>query len=211
MDIDIEKYHIYVNEEQHKQVLNTMPYKKQSHLWSDFSTYIETFMSEILNEKVKIFNDDIWVRICRPNHISTEDFNPCHKDVYFDFYRNTVNIYLPVVGSNEKSSLMVQEGSHLLNENMTAITHGGAYFKHKKKKYSVDAIVQSKVKLDMIRPNPSINEILVFSPYLIHGCSDNHNEHMTRMSLEIRFIKDDQQCRQQEHDIGEFMKSRVWR
>jgi len=124
MDIDIEKYHIYVNEEQHKQVLNTMPYKKQSHLWSDFSTYIETFMSEILNEKVKIFNDDIWVRICRPNHISTEDFNPCHKDVYFDFYRNTVNIYLPVVGSNEKSSLMVQEGSHLLNENMTAITHG---------------------------------------------------------------------------------------
>jgi len=63
----------------------------------------------------------------------------------------------------------------------------------------------------MIRPNPSINEILVFSPYLIHGCSDNHNEHMTRMSLEIRFIKDDQQCRQQEHDIGEFMKSRVWR
>ena len=208
-DIDIEKYHSCVTEEQHKQVLNSMPYKKND--LHEFSEYLESFISVLLKEKVKIFNDDIWVRICRPNIFSKEDFNPCHRDVYLDFYRHTVNIYLPIIGSDEKSSLLVQEGSHLWNENMTATTKGGAYFKKKNKKYSVDAVVQSKIELHMVRPNPVANEILVFSPYLIHGCSDNNNEDITRMSLEIRFIRDDLNGIKQENAINEFIKHRVWR
>jgi hypothetical protein len=209
--IDIEKYHLHVTEEQHKKVLNSMPYKKNdSPELRAFSEYLESFISGLLKEKVKIFNDDIWVRICRPNTFSKEDFNPCHRDVYLDFYRNTVNIYLPIVGSDANSSLLVQEGSHLWNENTTAVTTGGAYFKEKNKKYSVDAIVKSKIELNMIRPNPAINEILVFSPYLIHGCSDNNND-ITRMSLEIRFIRNDLQGIKQEDDINDFMKRRVWR
>jgi ectoine hydroxylase-related dioxygenase (phytanoyl-CoA dioxygenase family) len=211
-DIDIYNYHSQVSEEQHKRVLNSMPYKKNdSKDLCEFSEYLESYMSELLKEKVKIFNDDIWVRICRPNAFSKEDFNPCHRDVYLDFYRNTVNIYLPIIGSDDKSSLLVQEGSHLWNENITAITNGGAYFKNKNKKYSVDAIVQSKIDLKMTRPNPLINEILVFSPYLIHGCSDNNNDDVTRMSLEIRFIKDDINGVKQENDINDFIKRRVWR
>lgn len=211
-NIDIYKYHDYVNEEKHKQILNSMPYKKNdSPEFRDFCEYLEVFMSDQLQQSVKIFNDDIWVRICRPNIVSEEDFNPCHRDVYLDFYRNTVNIYLPIVGSNENSSLSMQEGSHLWNENNTAITHGGAYFVNKNKKYSVDAIVQSKVELNMTRPNPGPNEVLVFSPYLIHGCSDNNNPDITRMSLEIRFIKNDDNGIRQENDINEFMKKRVWR
>lgn len=208
--IQIDKYHLYVNEEQHKQVLNSMPYKKNdSHELRVFSEYIEKILSDLLKEKVKIFNDDIWVRICRPNTYSKEDFNPCHRDVYLDFYRNTVNIYLPLVGSNEKSSLLVQEGSHLWNENITAITNGGAFFNNKK--YSVDAITQSKIELNMVRPNPSLNQVLVFSPYLIHGCSDNNNDHVTRMSLEIRFIKDDKNSINQEDAIKNFINTRIWR
>jgi ectoine hydroxylase-related dioxygenase (phytanoyl-CoA dioxygenase family) len=205
-EIKIEDYHSLVNEEEHKKILNQMPYKK--HEFEEFSNYIESYMSELLHEKVKIFNDDIWVRICRPN--SSDDFNPCHRDVYLDFYKNTVNIYLPILGSNEKSSLLLQEGSHVWNENTTAVTRGGAHFKTKDKKYSVDAIVQSKIKLNMIRPNPSMDEVLVFSPYLIHGCSDNQND-ITRMSLEVRFIKDDIHGLNQEKDIQEFIKNRLWR
>lgn len=211
-DLDIEKYHTYVNEEQHKQILNSMPYKKNdSEELRIFSEYLEEFMSDLLKDKVKIFNDDIWVRICRPTMISNEDFNPCHRDVYLDFYRNTVNIYLPIIGSNEKSSLFIEESSHLWNENMTSTTKGGAYFKSSNKKYSVDAIVQSKIELNMIRPNPDINEILVFSPYLIHGCSDNKNEDITRMSLEIRFICNNEEGLKQECDFNEFIKQRNWR
>jgi hypothetical protein len=211
-DIDIEKYHDCVNEDQHKKVLNSMPYKKtDTPELREFCEHLEALMSHQLKEKVKIFNDDLWVRICRPNVVSNEDFNPYHRDIYLDFYRNVVNIYLPIVGSNENSSLLVQEGSHLWNENVTCVTNNGAYFESKRKKYSVDAIVQSKIELTMVRPNPSTNEILIFSPYLIHGASDNKNEDITRMSLEIRFIKDDCNALKQEHDINEFIKNRVWR
>jgi len=212
LNLNLNKYHEYINEAQHKLVLNSMPYKKNDSLEiQNFCEYLEGFMSDQLKEEVKIFNDDIWVRICRPNIVSNNDYNPCHRDVYLDFYRNTVNIYLPIIGSNEKSSLFIQEGSHMWNENITSVTSGGAYFKNKDKKYSVDAIVQSKIELKMIRPNPSANEILIFSPYLIHGCSDNGNNDITRMSLEIRFIKKDANGFKQEKDINEYMKKRIWR
>lgn len=212
IDIEIDKYHKYVSEEQHKRMLTSMPYKKNdSPELRQFCEYLEAFMSDQLKEQVKIFNDDIWVRICRPNVVSKEDFNPCHRDVYLDFYRNLVNIYLPIVGSNEKSSLFVQEGSHLWSENVTAITTGGAFFKSKNKKYSVDAIVQSKNQLTMIRPNPNTNEVMIFSPYLIHGCSDNSNDDSTRMSLEIRFIKNDKNGHRQENEANKFIKTRYWR
>ena len=63
----------------------------------------------------------------------------------------------------------------------------------------------------MIRPNPSINELLLFSPYLIHGCSDNDNDNITRMSLEIRFIKDNADGNKQEEIFKEYLKKRIWR
>jgi hypothetical protein len=209
-DIPLDQYHLHVNPEQHRQVINTMPYKRNdTPELSEFCKYVEDLVSTQLKEKVKIFNDDIWVRICRPNTVSHDDFNPCHRDVYLDFYRNTANIYLPLTGSNEKSSLFLQEKSHLWNENKTAVTTGGAHFKSKNKKYSVDAIVQSTIKLNMIRPNPSLQEMMIFSPYLIHGCSDNDNIDVTRMSLEIRFIQVDRT--HQETEFNEFITSRIWR
>jgi ectoine hydroxylase-related dioxygenase (phytanoyl-CoA dioxygenase family) len=211
-EINIAEYHVSVSAEEHKLVLNSMPYKKHdTPELTEFCKYLEELVSDKLNERVKIFNDDIWVRICRPNAVSNDDFNPCHRDIYLDFYRNTANIYLPIVGSNENSSLFMQEGSHLWNENMTAITTGGAFFPSSNKKYSVDAIVQSKVDLTMVRPNPAPNEVLIFSPYLIHGCSDNKNTDTTRMSLEIRFIRDDDIGKQQEKEFNEFLTQRVWR
>jgi ectoine hydroxylase-related dioxygenase (phytanoyl-CoA dioxygenase family) len=44
----------------------------------------------------------------------------------------------------------------------------------------------------MIRPNPSENEVLVFSPYLVHGGGYNTNIDITRISLEMRFWKIDE-------------------
>lgn len=38
----------------------------------------------------------------------------------------------------------------------------------------------------MMRPNPALNEALVFTPYLIHGSSVNDNQNQTRVSLELR-------------------------
>lgn len=208
-NISLEEYHLSITEEEHKTILNSMPYKKDE--LNEFCEYIEKIISEHIGIKVKIFNNDIWFRICRPTHIHFTDFNPCHRDTYLNFYRNTINIYLPICGSNENSSLTLEPGSHYWNENETIVTNGGAYFKSTNKKYSVDAIVASKQKLNMIRPNPSIGQFMLFSPYLIHGCANNDNLNTTRISVEIRFIQDNEVSLKQEEEFNLFLKNRIWR
>lgn len=211
-NINLEQYHNVISNEEHAIILNKMPFKKD--MYPDiklFSEYLEKFVSEILKEPVKIFNDDLWIRICRPSSFCDNDYNPCHRDVYLDFYRNIVNIYIPIVGSNENSSLTLQSGSHNWNENETMVTTGGAFFKYTNKKYSVDAIAASKQPLNMIRPNPTENQLMVFSPYLIHGCANNDNVNTTRISLEVRFIRNDENGKKQEDDFKTFLKTRNWR
>ena len=212
-NIKLEDYHNLITEEEHKLIINRMPFHKN--IYGDirvFADNLEKYVSNILNEPVKIFNSDLWVRICRPSDGETDDdFNPCHRDVYLDFYRNLVNIYLPICGSNESSSLKIVPCSHKLNENKTKVTKGGAYFKTINKKYSVDAIVASKEHLNFVRPNPNTNQIMLFLPYLIHGCSENKNKNITRFSLEARFIKDNEDSKEQEKEFTEFLKKRNWR
>lgn len=209
---DISKYHLHITDEEHTKIINAMPWKKtESPEIQEFAEYMELRVSGILGKKVKIFNDDIWVRICRPSSITDTDYNPCHRDIYLDFYRNIVNIYVPIVGSNDKSSLAMQSGSHLWNERDLVVTQGGAYFPNSGKKYSVDAILRSKQPLNMVRPNPQEDEFILFSPYLIHGCSFNDNVDTTRMSVEIRFIADDESSKMQEDAFNRFLKERVWR
>lgn len=211
-EISLENYHNAITEEEHTAILNSMPYKKDMYPdIKEFSDYLEKTVSEILGESVKIFNDDLWFRICRPSNINNNDYNPCHRDVYLDFYRNIVNIYLPVVGSNEKSSLTLASGSHKWSESETMVTSGGAHFKTQNKKYSVDAIVASKQQIEMIRPNPSISQLMLFSPYLIHGCAENKNENMTRISLEVRFVRNDEAGKKQEAEFNTFLEKRNWR
>jgi ectoine hydroxylase-related dioxygenase (phytanoyl-CoA dioxygenase family) len=51
----------------------------------------------------------------------------------------------------------------------------------------VPAVKNSETPLELIRPNPSASEVLVFSPYLLHGGAVNLNADATRLSLEMRF------------------------
>lgn len=210
--IDAGEYHLHITGEEHTRIINAMPYKRtETAELNEFASYFEKRVSDILKIPVKIFNDDIWVRICRPSSHSKNDYNPCHRDIYLDFYRNIVNIYLPIVGSNSNSSLAMQTGSHLWNERDLIMTRGGAYFPSSGKKYSVDAVLQSRTPLDMVRPNPSTDEFILFSPYLIHGCSSNENTDVTRMSVEIRFICDTEAGQNQEATFRQFLEKRVWR
>jgi ectoine hydroxylase-related dioxygenase (phytanoyl-CoA dioxygenase family) len=210
--IDLKKYHSHISDEEHTKIINAMPWKKtESQEILAFANYMEQTVSEILERRVKIFNDDIWVRICRPSSVTDTDYNPCHRDVYLDFYRNIANIYVPIVGSNELSSLAMQSGSHYWNERDIVVTKGGAFFPKTGKKYSVDAVLRSKKPLNMVRPNPGEDEFILFSPYLIHGCSSNENPDITRMSVEIRFIEDTETGRKQELKFREFLARRVWR
>ena len=212
---NIDNYHNEITEDEHKKILHNMPYKYvregDNNGLSKYAAYLEDFVSKNIGKKVRIFNDDIWVRICRPTASYATDFNPCHRDVYLDFYRNVVNIYVPICGSTDKSALLICPGSHKINEKDIAITSGGTYFRNKNIKYSVDAIVASKCDIIMERPNPSVDEIMIFTPYLIHGCASNDNDNITRISLEVRFILDDDIRIKQENDFNDFIKRRTWR
>ncbi len=121
-------------------------------------------------------------RIVRPKQ---NDFNPPHKDIYLNRLKNGVNIYMPILGSNEFSSLPLFPRSHLFNEKEIVRTENGCIINNKE--FRVPAVLKTNYGLDLIRPNPSIDEIMMFSPYLIHGGGLNENLNTTRVSLELRF------------------------
>lgn len=151
---------------------------------------IEERVSEICGVDVIAYNSKLpdqnfYVRVVRPN--GKNDNNPPHRDVWLDYYRNCVNIYLPICGSNELSALPMVPGSHLWSESDIERTLNGATIKGYS--YRVPSVTSSKNAMDFIRPNPSRNEMIVFSPYLIHGGGVNLNQSTTRMSLEMRFFR----------------------
>jgi ectoine hydroxylase-related dioxygenase (phytanoyl-CoA dioxygenase family) len=96
-----------------------------------------------------------------------------------------VNIYAPIAGSNDKSSLIVIPTSHLWEESEIKRTKSGG--KVNGLTYTVPAVVDATRTIVPLRPNPGLDEVLVFSPYCIHGGATNFTDDQTRVSLEIRF------------------------
>jgi hypothetical protein len=120
-------------------------------------------------------------RVVRPKQ---GDNNPLHRDVWLEDYSDCINLYIPICGSNELSSLIISPGSHLWSESRVERTERGALINGIK--FNVPAVTSINGSFDVVRPNPSQNEVLVFSPYLIHGGAANLNEDVTRISIELR-------------------------
>ena len=129
------------------------------------------------------FRKQFWIRIVRPMQ---EDNNPPHKDAHLRRLRNAINIYVPLAGSNEKSSLPLIPGSHKESEQEYIVSDTPCVVNNKK--FTVPAIVHRNNGLNLITPNPSRGEIMLFTPYLIHGGGINSNDNLTRVSLEMRFM-----------------------
>jgi len=122
------------------------------------------------------------VRICRP---LPQDTNPLHRDAWMDRFKNAVNIFVPIAGSTAETSLALVPGSHRWKESEIRRTAAGARVDGVV--YTVPSVVATRRALRLIRPNPGSNEVLIFSPYLIHGGSANFSGDTTRVSLEMRF------------------------
>jgi hypothetical protein len=185
----LENYHLYVNDEIHLKVA-----RFTSDGWDavHFPVNIEKVnkrISEVLGVDVSIAmppkGEQLYcLRLVRPTKMS--DSNPPHRDVWLDILRNAVNIYVPLAGSNEHSSLPLLPGSHLLPEHLLIRTTSGAVVNGNK--YTVPCVVSiDNQEYSLIRPNPAENQMTVFSPYLVHGGGTNLNPDTTRVSLEIRF------------------------
>jgi hypothetical protein len=156
---------------------------------SDFPSGIEQIekrISSICGVSVEACNpfDDQTIfhfRVVRPNQ---KDNNPLHRDVWLEDYSSCINLYIPICGSNELSSLTILPGSHLWSESVVERTDGGAIINGVK--FNVPAVTNISEPFEVVRPNPSMNEVLVFSPYLIHGGAVNLNDDVTRISIELR-------------------------
>jgi len=189
-NFNLNQYHNYVDSKIHIKIINKLirGIKFSKKIPRD---KFEKVVSDVLKIDVKTKNKKcpkvipniFHIRIVRPN--IKNDFNPPHRDVYLDYLKSAVNIYLPICGSNKKSSLTIFPKSHMINEKNIIKTSKNSFFNNQK--FTVPTIIKSYPSIKMIRPNPKSNQMLIFSPYLIHGGGLNENTNLTRVSLECRF------------------------
>ena len=187
----LETYHKYVSDEEHLDFMSSIKSCIDINEFPLDKAVISRRIGESLSQKIGFTCEGLdnreffCLRLVRPgNH---RDCNPPHKDVYIDRLRNAVNLYAPICGSDENSSLSVIEKSHRWLESDMEVSENGVEVNGVK--YSVPAICSTKNGFRMTRPNPQYGDVLFFSPYLIHGAGYNFNKNTTRVSLEIRLWK----------------------
>ena len=190
-DFKLEAYHKFVTtDDLHNKVIDVTRNLENSDFDFDIAALAER-LGSILGYKLiswieELQKSHIQIRLSRPNSL---DINPPHRDGYLSYWENIINVWVPIVGCNEHSSLPVFPKSHLIPEHHILRTsskgakiNGNTYF--------VPCILETKDgKMEMIRPNPIQGEALLFSPFLIHGSAVNKNTDITRISLELRFPK----------------------
>jgi hypothetical protein len=186
----LKDYHkVVTNNEDHLKVINITRNLTNADFDFDIDKLADRFGKELGYELTSwieaLQKSHIQIRISRP---STLDINPPHRDGYLDYWKDIINVWVPVEGCNEQTSLPVVPGSHLIaeeeilrTESKGAKINGNTYF--------VPCILKTrKGNLKMVRPNPKEGEALIFTPFLIHGAAVNRSE-VTRVSIELRFPK----------------------
>lgn len=189
-DFDITQYHHLIGDDMVRHLAVIAQTKEFKH--SQFPiplAVLEGYLGAACGQPISAYNYHVdervfHLRIVRPGRA---DHNPLHRDVWLPEYRDGLNIYLPVAGSTDRSSLTLVPGSHHWPENAVERTAGGATYHGVP--YTVPGVLRPARQLNIIRPNPGSAEILLFSPYLLHGAAANLNEDATRISLEMRFWK----------------------
>lgn len=185
----LEAYHRYVTDEQHAAMARLLQPCFSTERFPIDAGLIAMRVGELLGGIAVTYCNprvsnccEFCLRIIRPGK---PDNNPPHRDVWLDHLRDAVNIYVPLAGSTAESALPLVPGSHLWMESEIERTLAGA--KMAGQSYRVPSVVGGKRALDFVRPNPQANEVMVFSPYLIHGGGVNFQPDTTRVSLEARF------------------------
>jgi hypothetical protein len=134
----------------------------------------------------------IIIRINRPH---STDYNPPHKDIYEGVDREDsyipqfINLWIPICGVTDNSSLPMAPSSHLLPESKILRTFEGGVISGNK--YRVRMIKEWGGSNELTRAKVGYGEVLFFSLHLVHGLAINEEEDETRVSLEFRLFKRD--------------------
>lgn len=191
----LEHYHDWVaSDEEHLKIVSRTRdlFPEDFHFSTvDLVKKFEKFLGFSLTDFDPIRNKQLHV-IVRINRPGSNDFNPPHKDVYEVFDGDVelspfINMWIPVCGVTEKSSLPIVPKSHLLAENRILRTRKGAEIAGNK--YRVRLVREWDGSNELVRAKVSYGEALCFSPYLIHGLAVNEESTLTRVSLEFRLFK----------------------
>lgn len=183
---NINLYHEYVSQEEHLKIIEAFRETR----FADFGDIAYDWMQEISQHTglklhsiiQELGHDHIQIRTVRPGQF---DFNPPHKDAYLSFYRDVLNVWIPINYLGAKAIMPVCPGSHLWAEKDITRTAAKAA-QIGRFSYRVPAVVAYKKKpLEMIRPNLKEEDCLAFTPYLVHGFGINQTPY-TRFALELR-------------------------
>jgi hypothetical protein len=185
---DIGYYHDVIDSHEinHHEFIQSISRKLPSEFLNDpFIKSIVNSLSSFLNSKIKITDEIIWYRICRPNNDDSNDF---HRDHWFPNYMDVLNLYVPIAGSYSYSAMKIVPKSHLWSDDDVIPTFSGdsgqKYFKNDVA-YSAPGIKYCKHEISPHRPDTKPGNIMIFDPKIIHGGGDNFSI-QTRISLEIR-------------------------
>ena len=191
----LEKYHHFVSENHdHFKVVS----RTRDLFSADFNFPIDEMIPKFekllgfsltdLDPKLKE-NLHIIVRINRPK---SNDYNPPHKDIYEEVDKNDyippfVNLWIPIAGVTNKSSLPMVPGSHRISEAEIERTFDGGVVQGNT--YRVRMIKEWGGSHTLERADVKNGEVLFFSSHLIHGLAVNEEEDLTRVALEFRLFK----------------------
>lgn len=187
-DFTLEKYHTFVSDAEHLAFVASIKMCIDIAEFPIAHSLITDRVSSLLDKSLSFTCSGLdnrqffCLRFVRPGR--DQDCNPPHKDVYIDRLRNAVNLYVPICGSTANSSLSILPESHLWPESHCVVTENNSMVSGTT--FSVPVICSTKEEYVMRRPNPKYGEVLLFSPYAIHGAGYNFDTEDTRVSLEMR-------------------------
>jgi Phytanoyl-CoA dioxygenase (PhyH) len=191
----LEKYHHFVtSKEDHYKVVS----KTRDLFSADFNFPIEEMIPKFnqllgfeLSDIDPKFDEKLHI-IVRINRPKSNDYNPPHKDIYEEVDKNNyippfVNLWIPIAGVTQNSSLPMVPKSHRYNENEIERTFDGGVVEGNT--YRVRMIKNWGGSNVLERAKVTDGEVLFFSSHLIHGLAVNEEEDLTRVALEFRLFK----------------------
>lgn len=189
-DFKLEDYHHYIkNDDDHFNVVNKTRDLFSEHFNFDILDLIYFFENKIgikLSDKYPKTGER-WHIIIRINRPHSNDFNPPHQDFDDATQEPMVNVWMPICGVDDETSLCIVKGSHLIPmSKIEKSVNGGALGTNK---YRVRMIKSWGDSNELSRININQGEVLFFTPFLIHGMAYNNNDNKTRVALEFRLFK----------------------
>jgi hypothetical protein len=181
----LESYHLNVDDTRHIEIIEKTRELRFHDLGITprlftvlFGEALDVCLSEILPG---LGRDHVQLRINRPG---STDYNPPHRDASLPVWETALNVWIPIAGVDNLTSLPLVPGSHLVAEEECWQTKpGGAAIGGRR--YRVPVIARLRQgPLRMVRSRVTFGQALLFTPHRIHGLAVRGAR--TRMALELR-------------------------